>query len=59
MQLISIKTVDTQPASLLHVAGKAVLITKASRGSNTAASVNFIVRASMDCKNWLNVIVWL
>lgn len=54
MQLINIKTVDTQPAALLHLAGNAVLIIKASRGSNTAISVNLMVRASMDCKNCSN-----
>jgi len=54
MQLINIKTVDTQPATLLHLAGNAVLIIKASRGNNTAVSVNFMVRASMDCKNCSN-----
>jgi len=54
MQLINIKTVETNPDTLLHLRGITVLIINASSGNNTAASVNLMVRASMDCKNCSN-----
>ena len=39
-----------------HFFGKEKLITKASKGSNTAANVKWMVRVSMDCKKSSNVI---
>lgn len=52
-----IAIVDTQPAPLSHFFGKEILITKANKGINTAANVKWMVRVSMDCKKFSNVIV--
>ena len=53
--------VDIQPEILFHFLEKEILITEASRGNNTAASVKRMVRVSMACKKSFNVIVlsWL
>ncbi len=48
--------VDTQPAPLFHFFGKEILIAKASKGSNTAANAKWMVRVSIACKKFSNVI---
>jgi len=50
-------SVDIQPATLLFLPGKQTFTTKASNGSNTAASANRMVNESIACKKFSNVIV--
>jgi len=49
--------VDIQPAILLFLPGRLKSIIKASRGSNTAASVKWMVKESIECKNSSNFIL--
>ena len=54
---VRMAAVETHPESLFCLPGKIRLIKKASSGMNTAASVNFMVRVSIDWKNSFNVYV--
>jgi hypothetical protein len=49
--------IDIQPAALFVLPGKQTFTTKASKGSNTAASANRMVNVSIACKKFSNVIV--
>jgi hypothetical protein len=53
-QLIKIAPVLIQPDAF---PGKKIFMIKANRGNNTAASVKWMVRVSMDCKKFSKVIV--
>jgi len=57
MQLIRMADVDSQPASLCHLAGIVRLIMKASRGVSTAVSAKWMVMVSISCKKSFKFVI--